>query len=214
MLPAFAAAFGEPASRQLSGTTQAGIIAANVEPSFDNTTSPFWSKAAPATAVRDWTHPMLAFALVSLTFGVYAFYWLFETWREIKRHDGDEGKNPLGHTLAMLVPVYNLFRIHAHMRTIRELVQSSGGRTTLSAGTAVLVWMMAGVLLRLSDQPHLGWLFLVSAVIQGGLVAWAQAALNQAWYLNDPRAPIRRTHPGTWVVLAVGAVLTIVALGA
>jgi hypothetical protein len=157
-------------------------------------------------------HPGLAFALVALTFGLYTFYWLFETWREIKHDDGDAGKRPVGHALAVLVPVYGLFRMHAHMRTIRQRVQSYGGQTSLSAGTAVVVWIAVNVLAQAADRPSLGLLFFVAALHEAGLVAWGQAALNQAWFLKDPHARVQPTHPVKWVVLGLGGLATALAL--
>jgi hypothetical protein len=191
--------FSPPASRQGS------ILPANVG-------SPLSFTGEHVGRERSRLHPGLAFALVCLTFGLYTFYWLCQTWREIKLEDGDTGKRPFWHALAMFVPIYNLFRMHAHMRTIVELVQSYGGRTSLSPRTAVVVWMVVGALINVSDRPGLGFLCFVGLAIEGALVAWGQAALNQAWYRRDPQAPIRRTHPGYWVTLGVGVVLTLSAL--
>jgi hypothetical protein len=192
-------------------TNGKAVLASNVAVPVDLAHSPFWASPQTVTRERDWTHPGLAFALVSLTFGLYSYYWLFNTWRQIKRYDGDEGKRPLGHTLAMLVPIYGLFRMHAHMRTIVELVRSFGGHTTLSPGTCVVLWIVVLGLTRESSQPKLGLLFLVYALIAGALVAWGQAALNQAWSLNDPEARVRPTHPFTWVILGIGVIATALA---
>jgi hypothetical protein len=189
-----------------------GILASNVVPALGR--SPFWApRPAGTTRGRAWTHPGLAFALVCLTFGLYAWYWFFDTWREIKRHDGDEAKRPVGHALAMLVPVYGLFRLHAHMRTVAGLVRASGGVTSLSPGTAVVVGIVVNVLCSTGSHGKLGLaLNLIALLLQGGLVAWAQAALNQAWYLHDPQARVRPTHPGHWVALGIGAIVSILAL--
>jgi hypothetical protein len=141
-------------------------------------------------------------------------YWLFDTWRQIKRHDDDAGKTPVGHVLAMFVPFYNLFRVHAHMRTIVELVHSGGGQTSLSAGTVVFLWIAAGIVMRVSDEPGYGLLLFLATALYGAIVAWGQAALNHAWYLNGPQARARRTHPIHWIVLGLGAILsTLAAIG-
>jgi hypothetical protein len=189
-----------------------GVLASNVEPALER--SPFWApRPAETTRGRAWTHPGLTFALVCLTFGLYAVYWFFDTWREIKRHDGDEGKRPVGHALAMLVPVYGLFRLHAHMRTIAGLVRASGGVTSLSPGTAVVVGIVVNGLYSTGSPGKLGLaLNLLALVLQGGLLAWAQAALNQAWHLHDPQARVRPTHPATWVALGVGAIVSLLVL--
>jgi hypothetical protein len=189
-----------------------GVLPSNVTPALDGAASPFWSRASDVEQERPWLHPVLAFALTCVTFGLFGAYWLCDSWRQIRDHDGDTGKHPVAHTLAMVVPIYNLFRMHAHMRTIVELVRSFGGRTSLSPGTAVIVWIVSGALLRLSNRPHLDLLYVPSLMLEGALVAWGQAALNQAWSLKWPQVRVRPTHAGYWVAFGVGAVLSLFAL--
>jgi hypothetical protein len=135
-------------------------------------------------------------------------YWLFDKWREIKRHDSDAGKNPVGHALSVLVPLYSLFRVYGHTRTIERLVRSSGGQTSLQPATALIAWMIACALLQVSNQPNLGWLLIVATALAGGMVAWAQAALNLAWRLQPEGVQPRPIHPREWVVMIVGGILT------
>lgn len=67
----------------------------------------------------------------------YAFFWLWMTWREVKRIRGDGSMHPFWHAVAMfVVPLYGLFRFHAHFRTIDELLQA--GRVPVRAGAAIL----------------------------------------------------------------------------
>ena len=191
---------------------RAAILPSNVTPALDGAGSLSWSLAADAEQQRPWLHPLLAFALTCLTFGLFGAYWLCDSWRQIKDHDGDTGKHPVAHTVAMVVPIYNLFRMHAHMRTIVELVHSFGGRTSLSPGTAVILWIVSGALLRLSNRPHMDLLYVPSLMLEGALVAGGQAALNQAWSLKSPQARVRPTHPGYWVALGIGAILSLFAI--
>src|SRR4029450_11386855 len=123
----------------------------------------------------------LTFALAMSTFGLYLFWWVFNTWRQIKRYDGDEGKRPVGHALAMIVPIYGLFRFHAHMRAIVEIVRALGGQTSLSPGMCVVLWIVVNVIYRVSDGPGLDGVFVIGALVEGAMLVWAQNALNMAW---------------------------------
>jgi hypothetical protein len=182
---------------------QGGILPSNVEA--------FGRGEAPA-----WRRPMstaLLCALVGLTFGLYAFYWLFASWRQLKQEDDDPTMHPFWHTLAMLVPIYGLFRFHAHMRAIRDLARRAGAATNLSPGLALLIWIALNVVERLGGRGELGnWVIVASACGEGVLFAWAQAALNRAWRLLPGGAPPPHAHPLQWVVLVVGGLLSAVAV--
>jgi hypothetical protein len=166
--------------------------------------------------VAEWRRPVptwLVWALVGLTFGLYAFYWLFATWRQIKREDGDQGKHPFWHTLAMLVPIYGLFRFHAHMRAIRDLAREAGVRTGLSPALALLGWIVLNVVERIGGRGPVGnWVIVASALAEGLLFAWAQAALNSAWRALPGGAPPAQVHPLQWLLLLVGGVLSVAAI--
>jgi hypothetical protein len=194
-----------------------GVLAANVGPAVQTNTRQERAREHGPAAVssapeRAWTHPGLAFALVCLTLGLYTFWWVYGSWQEIKRQDGDEGKSPFWHTLAMVAPIYGLFRLHDHMRTIARLVRTSGSDTSLSPGTAVVLWVIVHGLMWASDDAGLWWLYVVALIIDGGMVAWAQAALNRACYLHDPQRRVRPTHPGNWIVLGIGAIVSLLAV--
>jgi hypothetical protein len=142
----------------------------------------YWATPSLANeAARDYSNPWLVLGLVSVSFGLYFFYWFFDTWRQIKRHDHDEGKSPIGHTLALFVPLYNLTRMHAHMRTIVEVVQSLGGETNLSPGWCVFLWIVTNALIRGSDKPGYAAAYFFAVLIAGAMAAWAQVSLNRAW---------------------------------
>jgi len=94
-------------------------------------------------------------ALSVATFGLYCYYWFWATWRELKQETGDEGMKPLGHVLSLFVPIYQLFRIHAHFRTIRNLVVERSGTQSLglllwSPGIALILVLIGSFLIRLS----------------------------------------------------------------
>jgi len=94
-------------------------------------------------------------ALSVATFGLYCYYWFWATWRELKQETSDEGMKPLGHVLSLFVPIYQLFRIHAHFRTIRNLVVERSGTQSLglllwSPGIALILVLIGSFLIRLS----------------------------------------------------------------
>lgn len=104
--------------------------------------------------------PRVLVALLGL-FGsaTYAFFWLWMSWRELKRIRGDASMSPFWHAVAIFVmPLYGLFRFHAHFRTIDEL--NAAARVPVRAGAGLLTLVF----------------LLVLGVLYGGLVLSAAAA--------------------------------------
>ena len=93
-------------------------------------------------------------ALTVLSSGLYIFYWMYATWRQYREHTG-EIAFPVMHALSLLVPIYQFFRLHAHMRVYQELMEQRGVPTTLSPARIVLIYF--GVVL-------LGMVYLVMPV--------------------------------------------------
>jgi hypothetical protein len=94
-------------------------------------------------------------ALTVATINLYWFYWFWATWRELKHETGDRGMKPIGHMLSLFVPIYQLFRIYAHFRKIRDLVvERSEGQgvafPSLSPGAALVFALVGSFLIRLS----------------------------------------------------------------
>ena len=79
-------------------------------------------------------------ALTVLSSGLYIFYWMFATWRQYREHTG-EIAYPVFHALSLLVPIYQFFRLHAHMRVYQELMEQRGVPTTLSPARIVLIYL-------------------------------------------------------------------------
>ena len=93
----------------------------------------------PATGVRVlpyYLSPTRILVMTVLTYGLYLFYWRYLTWKQYRDHTGQE-VFPVWHALTLFVPIYNLFRTHAHIRTYKELMVNSGVASTLSPGWAV-----------------------------------------------------------------------------
>jgi hypothetical protein len=172
--------------------------------------------AFPASRPHPWRRPVpawLVFALIGLTFGLYAFVWIFTSWRQLKQEQGDDTKHPFWHTLAMFVPIYGFFRFYAHMRAIRQLARAAGAHTSLLPALALLLWIAFNVLARLGGRGTLGnWLIVAAACGEGALFAWAQTALNRAWSALPGGAVPRHTRPFEWLVLVFGGLLSLAAL--
>ncbi len=80
-----------------------------------------------------------------LSYGLYLFYWFYVTWKQYRDHTQTRAF-PVWHGLALMVPVYNLFRTHAHMRTFRSLMYEAGLASTISAGWAVALVLFHAVM--------------------------------------------------------------------
>lgn len=123
----------------------------------------------------------------------YAFFWLWMSWREVKRISGDDSMRPFWHAVAVLFPVYGLFRFHAHFRAIDELleaarlpVRAGAGLLTLAFGFLMAVlygeWLLLSAAAAAGKPASLGTSsLLVVAAACAYIVATGQAALN-AYY--------------------------------
>ncbi|MFH1140479.1 MAG: hypothetical protein V1724_02160 [Chloroflexota bacterium] len=81
--------------------------------------------------------------------GLYLFYWFYVTWKHYRDHTKKEAY-PVWHALTLFVPIYFLFRTHAHVRSFKELAASAGVPTSLLPGGVVV-----GVMLFLALNPVL-----------------------------------------------------------
>ncbi len=77
-----------------------------------------------------------------LSQGLYLFYWFYLTWKQYRDHTGDVAY-PVWHVLTMYVPIYELFRIHAHARTYRDLMRLAGVASSIKAWLAVVLWFIS-----------------------------------------------------------------------
>ena len=128
--------------------------------------------------------------------GFYIFYWFYLTWKQYRDHTQAQAF-PVWHALTLLVPVYGLFRTHAHMRTFKDLMLNAGLYPTISAGGAVWVVLISGVVDGIAFQMTGGFtsieeisqgtaaviaiLNLVSMALIAGLLIHIQSNLNGYW---------------------------------
>lgn len=156
--------------------------------------------------------------LTALSAGLYIFYWMYVTWRHYREHTG-EVAYPIFHALALLVPVYNLFRLHAHLRVYQEMMEARGVPTTLNPLRAVLIYLgvfllgMVSFVMPVEETITAAQqaAYVVINVGQAALVAWilwqAQHNLNRFWqHRLGMRLGWKTLSPMEVIVVALGLV--------
>ena len=130
--------------------------------------------------------------LTVLSSGLYIFYWMYATWRQYREHTG-ETAYPIMHALSLLVPVYQFFRLHAHMRVYQEMMEQRGVPTTLSPVRIVLIYfgvvllgMVSFILpaegpLSTSQQAAYVAINLGQVALLSWILSHAQTNINRFW---------------------------------
>ena len=130
--------------------------------------------------------------LTLLSGGLYIFWWFYITWKHYRDHTGEKAY-PVWHALATIVPFYNLFRVHAHIRTYSELMDKHHLPNSLNPFKAAVVFGISTFLANIGlRQAIFGEVSQNSAiVILGGLIvsmmlvlwllASVQSNLNKYW---------------------------------
>ncbi|MDP6228743.1 MAG: zinc ribbon domain-containing protein [Dehalococcoidia bacterium] len=157
--------------------------------------------AYPSVAVASRTLPYAisvrrVLIMSALSYGLYLFYWFYLTWKQYREHTRAEAF-PVGHALALMVPIYNLFRLHAHMRSFKELMQNAGLATTINAGWAVMLVLISNALgvvafrlaggfsgaedLTLKTAVAIEALNFISIAVVAGVLIQVQGNLNRYW---------------------------------
>jgi hypothetical protein len=115
--------------------------------------------------------------------------------------------NPVGHALSPFVPIYGLFRIHAHYEAIRDLLRPTRPYLTVWPTPALLGWILGSVLSRVSN--HLGPTGLALALSLAGSASVAVAVmhgqdrLNVYWTRQGGGSVPARVRWTEWLLLAV-----------
>lgn len=81
-------------------------------------------------------------ALAFLSSGTYTFFWLWMSWRELKRVRREPSMRPFWHMVATAVPLYGLFRFHEHFRVVDDLSRRAGLAVRAGAGLLTLVYLL------------------------------------------------------------------------
>ena len=143
----------------------------------------------------------------TLSAGLYIFYWLYITWKQLDRETTDD-HYPVWHALTLFVPIYGWFRLHRHVSLIKDLALAAGIPTTLSAGTAVVLVVVSTALdfitAGIFDPAVAVPLTVISVVVTTTLIVWAQGALNAYW-------KVRHGEMLTDAPIGIGEVLLVVA---
>ena len=166
------------------------------------------------------TQRILLMTLVSQ--GMYLFYWFYLTWKQYKVHTGAEAY-PVWHALCLLVPIYRLFVVHAHMRSFKQLMTDANVPSSINVGGSVLM-VFAVVVLNLvglflsgaitGEVPFAGWppvgtiaLSVIAIAITVAMLVHVQGNLNHYWEtLNGGPLPPTRIGSGEVVFAILGVV--------
>ena len=122
--------------------------------------------------------------LSAVTSGLYFFYWLYLTWKQLQGETKDI-HYPVWHALTLFVPVYGLFRLHKHVQVIQDLTRRVGVETSLTPGLAVVLISLNWVL-GLGSAGVEGFAALALNIIRFTMtttvIVWSQSTLNAYWY--------------------------------
>ena len=128
------------------------------------------------------------------------------------------------HTLSLIIPIYGLFRTHAHMRSFKELMLGAGVPCTIAVGWAVVLVLISTVFDNASLRVNGGFfsfgevsfgaalgsalLDLASIAVVLGLLLHVQQNLNRYWASLDNVTLVDLNVGAGEVILAVIGVLT------
>jgi hypothetical protein len=170
-------------------------------------------RQAAATGLRTQITPRRILFMTVASYGFYLIYWFYVTWKQYRDHTGDEAY-PIWHALTLFVPIYNLFRTYAHMRTYRNLMSGEGLGTTISPGWAVAAVMISGAIDGVSFQliwrgeltQAVAFATAVLDVISITIVAWlllhVQGNLKSYWH-NISQGTVENAKIGVGEVILV-----------
>ena len=167
--------------------------------------------------------PTRILVMTFLSDGLYLFYWFYITWQQYRDHTGNQ-VFPMWHTLSLMIPIYGLFRTHAHMRSFKELMQDTGVFCSIEVGWAVVLVLISTALDNASLRVNGGFfnfgevsfeaalisalLDLASIAVVLGLLLHVQQNLNRYWASLDNVTLVDLNVGAGEVILAVVGVLT------
>ena len=173
------------------------------------------TESARSSAVRINISRIILVSFLST--GLYFFYWFYITWKHLSTEI--EGKNyPFWHAMTLNVPVYGMFRLHAHVRIINELAVRQSITTTLAPGLAVVLLVLATTLnfasIGITNRLAIIVVTLISATLVTVLMAMAQGTLNLYWEkaLSPRSVTDARIGAGEVIIVIVGIIFWILLL--
>ena len=150
--------------------------------------------------------------------GLYLLYWFYLTWKQYRDHTSEE-MYPVWHALTLLVPIYSLFRTHAHTRVFKELMTSRGLVTTIAPGWAVaavvassaLSWSTLGLSFGEITQASaitIAILNMLSLAVIAWLLMHVQGNLNNYWHhVSSGRLLDTRIGVGEVIFAVIGVLI-------
>lgn len=140
-----------------------------------------------------------------ISMGLYWFYWMYRTWKQYRDHtlemaaETGDYHYPVWHALTQLVPVYGMFRYHAHIRHYKELMVERGVPDTLNLGlltTVVVINWIVAIAAGTMRSPDLysGAVLLagivlsvLTTIVSITVLSLMQSNLNRYWETVDAR---------------------------
>lgn len=153
----------------------------------------------------------LAFALTVVTGGAYLIVWAGRSWSIMKRERGDRRMQPMWHALSLVVPFYMIFRVHAHFRTLNELLASVGARKR--ANLAIVVGLFAGFPLTFMATGAVrtglsgGAVLLIAALCAAIVAGYGQHHLNAYLRARTGTTVVSRVDVRQWIGLVFFGIL-------
>ena len=167
--------------------------------------------------------PTRILVMTLLSDGLYLFYWFYITWQQYRDHTGNQ-VFPMWHTLTLTVPIYGLFRTHAHMRALKQLMPDAGVLCSFSIGWAVALvlipisWRYTKLFLNggffnsaevsFGSAVIIAMLDLASIAVVLGLLLSVQPNLSRYWASLDNVTLVDLNVGAGEIILAVIGVLT------
>lgn len=203
-----------PAKHQIRGISLVSQFCSNCGASLHAGANYCDECGAAAISIGDCLLPVRRVVILALiSAGFYLFWWLYITWKHYRDHR-NETAFPIWHALTLMVPVYNLFRVHAHFRTYRELMEQRQLVTSLSPIKAVIVIIICFLVTireffydEASDVFAVGMLitFAISVFLVTWLLAVAQANINRYWQSVAPEGAFASISIGEVALTIIGA---------
>ena len=178
-----------------------------------------WETSAVAVGLRI-SLPRIVL-LTMLSYGLYALYWTYITWKQYRDHTG-ETAYPVWHALAQLVPIYGWFRFYAHVRAYENLMEEHGTRNNLRirAVMGIVVWATLLGLVSAADDSYVSGIVsvsidLVRILMAVAVICWVQFNINRYWaerHWSSPEGPGVRSAPigkGAIALTCVGTMVWI-----
>jgi len=145
--------------------------------------------------------------IISMAFlsnGLYLFYWFYITWKQY-HETTNETVYPVWHALSLIIPIYNLFRIHKHVRIFKTSMSDRNVPNSLNPFATVGVFIILSLLDWVSFQAAMNnditdrtivtasCLNLLSAAGLAGMLIQLQRNFNRYWD-NLPYVKAQQTN--------------------